>query len=161
MQDLKGRQPLWRGGTGGRPSGCWTSSPQFASAAWRSIAISTRTPPPSIPLQRVYGAFGRILGHFTRDLPLLTLPQAIHKMTGGPAAALRLVDRGVLRPGTAADITVFDPCTIAERATHEAPRQYPAGISHVIVNGVIVVDASRHTGVLPGRVLRRTAAGVA
>jgi N-acyl-D-aspartate/D-glutamate deacylase len=81
-------------------------------------------------------------------------------MTGGPAAALGFVNRGVLKPGAAADVTVFDPSTISERGTYQSPRQYPAGIEYVIVNGVMVIDAGSHTGALPGRVLRRTASGV-
>jgi N-acyl-D-aspartate/D-glutamate deacylase len=92
---------------------------------------------------------------------LLTVPQAVHKMTGATAAALDLSDRGVLRPGVMADITVFDPATIAERATFADPRQYPAGISYVIVNGVPVIDGGAHTGALPGRVLRRRGTGIA
>ena len=77
-------------------------------------------------------------------------------MTGGPAGTLRLVDRGLLREGYRADVTVFDPATILDRATYQDPHQYPSGISTVIVNGlVVVVDAGRHTGALPGKVLRR------
>jgi N-acyl-D-amino-acid deacylase len=98
-----------------------------------------------------------ILGYYARDLRLLTLPQAVYKMTGGPARALGLADRGILRAGAAADITVFDPASIADRATFDEPRRYPTGIAHVIVNGVAVVDHGAHTGALPGRVLRRTA----
>jgi N-acyl-D-amino-acid deacylase len=113
-----------------------------------------------LPHPRSYGTFPRVLGHYTRDLGLLTLPQAVHKMTGAPAAALRLTDRGILRAGAFADVTVFDPKTVADRATFHAPRQYPSGIAHVIVNGVVVIDGGAHTGALPGRVLRHTAAGV-
>jgi N-acyl-D-aspartate/D-glutamate deacylase len=107
------------------------------------------------PHPRFYGTFPRVLGHYVRDLGLLSLPQAIYKMTGGSAAALRLVDRGLLREGYHADITTFDPQTVAERATYDDPHQYAAGISTVIVNGVVVIDAGEHTGALPGRVLRR------
>lgn len=113
-----------------------------------------------LPHPRVYGTFPRVLGHYARDLGLLTLPQAVHKMTGATAAALGLTDRGVLRPGAAADITVFDPVAIADLATFDEPRRHPAGIAHVIVNGVAVIDGGAHTGALPGRVLLRTAAGV-
>jgi N-acyl-D-amino-acid deacylase len=113
-----------------------------------------------LPHPRVYGAFARVLGHYTRDLRLLSLEEAVNKMTGGPAAALGFVNRGVLKPGAAADVTVFDPSTISERGTYQSPRQYPAGIEYVIVNGVMVIDAGSHTGALPGRVLRRTASGV-
>jgi N-acyl-D-aspartate/D-glutamate deacylase len=108
-----------------------------------------------LPHPRFYGTFPRILGHYTRDLGLLTLPQAIHKMTGASAAAIGLRDRGVLRPGAAADITVFDPVSIADRATLEEPRLRAEGIHHVIVNGAVVIDKGVHTGALPGRVLRR------
>ncbi|MBI2468855.1 MAG: D-aminoacylase [Candidatus Rokubacteria bacterium] len=113
------------------------------------------------PHPRYYGTFPRVLGHYVRELGLLTLPQAIHKMTGGSAAALGLVDRGLLRKGYRADVTIFDPATVTERATYDDPHQYPAGISTVIVNGVVVVDGGEHTGALPGRVLRRGPRGVA
>jgi N-acyl-D-aspartate/D-glutamate deacylase len=81
-------------------------------------------------------------------------------MTGGSAAALRLRDRGLLHEGYRADITILDPETIADRATYDDPHQYAAGISTVIVNGVVVIDAGEHTGALPGQVLRRGAHGV-
>jgi len=96
-----------------------------------------------------------------RDLGLLSLPDAVLKMTGGPARVLGLRDRGLLREGYRADVTVFDPATIIDRATFEAPHQYPAGIATTIVNGVVVVEDGRHTGARPGRVLRRGAVGVA
>jgi N-acyl-D-aspartate/D-glutamate deacylase len=126
-----------------------------------NCVATTGTTSQGMPHPRFYGTFARILGHYTRDLRSLTLPQAVHKMTGAPAAALGLVDRGVLRVGTAADVTVFDPATIADRATFEEPRRYPVGVPYVVVNGVVVIDDGAHTGALPGRVLRRTAAGVA
>src|SRR3989449_6251572 len=92
------------------------------------------------PHPRCYGTFPRVLGQYVRELRLLTLPQAIHKMTGGPAAAIGLVARGLLRAGYRADVTVFDPETVAERATFDEPHQYPVGIVTAIVNGVPVVD---------------------
>ena len=107
------------------------------------------------PHPRFYGTFPRVLGRYVRDLGLLSLPQGVYKMTGGSAAALGLVDRGLLREGHRADITVFDPQAIADQATYEDPHQYAAGISTVIVNGVVVIDAGEHTGALPGQVLRR------
>jgi N-acyl-D-aspartate/D-glutamate deacylase len=106
------------------------------------------------PHPRFYGTFARVLGRCVRELGLLTLPQAVFKMTGGAAAALGLTDRGVLRAGAWADIAVFDPETIAERATYEDPHQYAAGVSTVVVNGAVVIDGGEHTGALPGRVLR-------
>ena len=112
------------------------------------------------PHPRFYGTFARILGHYVRELGLLSLPQAVYKMTGGSATALRLVDRGLLREGYRADITLFDPATIADRATYDEPHQYAAGIASVIVNGVVVIEDSEHTGALPGQVLRRGPNGV-
>jgi len=112
------------------------------------------------PHPRFYGTFPRVLGHYVRDRGLLSLPLAIHKMTGGPAAALGLVQRGLLREGWCADVTIFDPATIAERATYDEPHQYAAGVSEVIVNGVLVIDRGEHTGAVPGRMLRRGARGV-
>jgi N-acyl-D-aspartate/D-glutamate deacylase len=106
------------------------------------------------PHPRYYGTFARVLGHCVRDLGLLTLPQAVHKMTGGAAAALGLADRGVLGVGNAADLTVFDPATVAEQATYDDPHRYATGVSTVVVNGEVVIDAGEHTGALPGRLLR-------
>ena len=113
------------------------------------------------PHPRFYGTFPRALGHYARDLGVLSLPEALYKMTGGPARVLGLADRGLLREGYRADVTVFDPTTILDRATYESPHQYPVGISTVIVNGVVVVDAGAHTGARPGTVLRRGRGGVA
>jgi N-acyl-D-aspartate/D-glutamate deacylase len=107
------------------------------------------------PHPRFYGTFPRVLGRYVRDLGLLSLPQGVYKMTGGSAAALGLKDRGLLREGYRADVTVFDPQTIADRATYDDPHQYAAGIPTVIVNGAVVIDAGEHTGALPGQVLRR------
>ena len=111
-----------------------------------------------MPHPRYYGTFARVVGPFVRELGLLSLPQAVHKMTGGSARALGLADRGLLREGYRADVTVFDPSTIADRATYEAPHQYATGVSTVIVNGEVVIDDGDHTGALPGQVLRRPAA---
>ena len=112
------------------------------------------------PHPRLYGTFAKVLGHYARDLGLLSLPQAIRKMTGGSAEALGLRERGFLREGYWADVTVFDPARIAERATYDDPHQYADGISTVLVNGVVVIEGGEHTGALPGRVLRRGAHGV-
>jgi N-acyl-D-aspartate/D-glutamate deacylase len=106
------------------------------------------------PHPRAYGTFTRVLGRCVRERGLLTLPQAIFKMTGGSAAALGLTDRGVLAEGSWADITVFDPATVADHATYDDPHRYATGVSTVVVNGTVVIDAGDHTGALPGRVLR-------
>jgi len=107
------------------------------------------------PHPRGYGTFPRVLGRYARDLKLLTLEQAVHKMSGMPARRLGLTDRGVLREGAMADVVIFDAATVADRATFENPHQYPAGISEVLVNGVLMVDAGTFTSARPGRVLRR------
>jgi N-acyl-D-amino-acid deacylase len=110
------------------------------------------------PHPRYYGTHARVLGACVRDLGLLTLPAAVHKMTGASATALGLADRGVLRKGACADVAVFDPSRIAERGTYDDPHRYAVGVSTVVVNGEVVIDGGDHTGALPGRVLRRTAA---
>jgi N-acyl-D-amino-acid deacylase len=112
------------------------------------------------PHPRFYGTFARVLGRYVRDLGLLSLPQAVYKMTGGAAAALRLTDRGLLREGYRADVTLFDPATITDTATIDNPHQYATGIPMVLVNGEVVIDAGEHTGALPGHVLRRGPNGV-
>ncbi|HEY7524282.1 MAG TPA: amidohydrolase family protein [Candidatus Limnocylindrales bacterium] len=106
------------------------------------------------PSPRTYGSFPRILGQFVRDEALLGLEEAIRKMTGAPAARLGLRDRGVLRDGAIADVTVFDPAAVRSNATYDEPRRFPDGIELVIVNGQVVVDGGRHTGATPGRALR-------
>ena len=83
----------------------------------------------------------------------MSLEAAVRMMTSTTAERFGLTDRGVLRPGAWADVVVFDPATVADRATFSEPHQYPAGIPHVLVNGRIVVDGGEHTGVLPGQVL--------
>jgi dihydroorotase/N-acyl-D-amino-acid deacylase len=108
------------------------------------------------PHPRWYGTFPRVLGHYVREKRVLSLEQAVRKMTGMPAARLGLADRGAIREGAFADLVVFDPATIADRATYERPHQYPAGIDVVLVNGTPVVDAGRYTDARAGRVLRRT-----
>ena len=103
---------------------------------------------------RGWGSYPRILGRYVRDEHLLTLEQAIHKMTGMPAQRVGLSDRGLLRAGSYADITIFDPKTVIDRATFEMPNQYPEGIKYVIVNGQVSVDDGRRTAALAGRALR-------
>jgi N-acyl-D-amino-acid deacylase len=110
-------------------------------------------PHPGKPHPRSYGTFPRVLGEYVRDQRLLSLGQAIHKMTGLPARRLRLTDRGVIRTGARADLVIFDPKRIADIATYDNPHRYPEAIDHVIVNGRFVVRDGQHTGILPGRVL--------
>ncbi|HEV8431522.1 MAG TPA: D-aminoacylase [Pyrinomonadaceae bacterium] len=103
---------------------------------------------------RGWGSYPRILGGYVRDEKLLTLEAAIHKMTGAPAARVGLKERGLVKEGLFADITVFDPAKVIDKATFESPNQYPTGIEYVIVNGKISVDKGQRTGALAGRVLR-------
>ncbi|HEV2351529.1 MAG TPA: D-aminoacylase [Terriglobia bacterium] len=105
------------------------------------------------PHPRFYGTFPRVLGVYVREKHVLTLPDAIRKMTSLAAQITGLTDRGLLRPGMAADVTLFDPNTVKDMATFENPAQYPVGIPYVIVNGVVVIDHGQHTGARPGRVL--------
>jgi N-acyl-D-amino-acid deacylase len=107
------------------------------------------------PSPRTYGCFPVILGEFVREERYLELPQAIRKMTSFPAQRLGLPDRGLLRDGFKADITIFNPRTVRAPATRANPKQPPIGIEYVIVNGTVVIDAGRHTGLLAGRALRR------
>ncbi len=97
-----------------------------------------------------------MLGVYVRELKLLRLEDAVRKMTSLNAAKIGIMDRGLLRPGNFADITVFDPETIIDRATYEKPFEYPIGIEYVIVNGKVVLEHGKHTGERPGRALRRS-----
>jgi N-acyl-D-amino-acid deacylase len=103
---------------------------------------------------RTYGTFPRVLGHYVRDLQLLSLEQAVHRASGLPATNLSLRDRGFLREGYFADVLVFDPDTIQDHATFEKPHQYSTGMEKVFVNGELVFDNGEHTGALPGQVVR-------
>ena len=107
------------------------------------------------PSPRTYSSFPRILGQFVRDEALLSLEEAIRRMTSAPAARLGLRDRGTIRDGAIADLVVFDPARIRSNATYDEPRRFPDGIEHVVVAGTLVVEAGRHTGATPGRALRR------
>jgi dihydroorotase/N-acyl-D-amino-acid deacylase len=111
-------------------------------------------PGSDVPHPRNYGTFPRVLGEYVRVQHVLTLESAVHKMTGMPAKRLALADRGCVREGCVADITVFDPATIADKGTYESPHQYPVGIDYVMVNGQLVVDEGKFTTARPGRVIR-------
>jgi dihydroorotase/N-acyl-D-amino-acid deacylase len=105
------------------------------------------------PHPRSYGTFARVLGRYVREQQVLPLEEAIRKMTSFPASRLRLFDRGVLRPGLKADITIFDPATVHDTATFQNPHQYAEGFSVVIVNGEVVFENGAMTDVRPGSVL--------
>jgi N-acyl-D-amino-acid deacylase len=105
----------------------------------------------SLPHPRAYGAFARVLGKYVREERVLTLPQAVRKLTWLPAQTLRLRERGRLAEGYFADVVVFDPAAIADQATYENPHQYATGVRHVLVNGVPVIRDGEHTGAKPGR----------
>jgi len=116
-------------------------------------AVSTDMRFAGKPHPRFYGSFPRVLGYYVREQKVLTLADAVRKMTSFSAQITGLTARGLLRPGLAADITVFDPKTVADKATFENPLQYAVGIPYVIVNGVVVIDNGQHTGAKPGHVL--------
>ena len=108
-----------------------------------------------LPHPRTYGTFPRVLARYVREQGVISLEEAIHKMAGLPAEKLRWPDRGLVRQGYKADLVIFDPATIADRATYAAPHQYPVGIRRVIVNGQVVVADGAHSGARPGAVLAR------
>jgi N-acyl-D-aspartate/D-glutamate deacylase len=119
-----------------------------ASMAAEGVFLKTSTHP------RAYGNFARLLGKYVRDEHVIPLEDAVRKLTSLPADTLRVKDRGRLAVGQYADVVVFDPKTIADRATYEQPHQYAVGMRHVWVNGVRVLKDGEHTGAKPGRVVR-------
>jgi len=127
---------------------------------WVSIgsdgsALATSGPLRSgVPHPRSFGTFPRVLGKYVRDERAIPLEQAVRKMSGLTAEQLHFTDRGLIKAGLAADLVVFDPATVADRATFADPFQYPVGIDTVIVNGRVVLDHERHTGERPGVVIR-------
>jgi N-acyl-D-amino-acid deacylase len=106
-----------------------------------------------LPHPRSYSTNPRVLGYYVRDQKVLTLEDAVRKMTSLPAQILGLRDRGQIREGFAADLVVFNPATVRETNSFEKPKSYPAGIPYTIVNGVVVIDGGKHTGARPGRAL--------
>ncbi|HUV34323.1 MAG TPA: amidohydrolase family protein [Candidatus Desulfaltia sp.] len=111
--------------------------------------------PPSYPNQNSFGGFPCYLRRAVREAKVLSLEEAVRKITGSPARKFKLTGRGVVKPGAYADLVIWDPETITDRGTQLEPRQYPEGISHVVVNGELVVSKAKHTGALPGKVLVR------
>ncbi len=111
------------------------------------------------PHPRAYGNFARLLGHYVREEGVLSLPEAIRRLTSLPAEILGVADRGRLAPGWGADVVVFDPGAIRDHATFERPHRYATGVRHVWVNGVPVLREGEHTGAKPGRWIRGPGAG--
>jgi N-acyl-D-aspartate/D-glutamate deacylase len=106
-----------------------------------------------VPHPRSYSTNVRVLGYYVRDQKVLTLEDAIRKMTRLPAQILGLRDRGQIKEGFAADVTVFDPAKVGEANSFEKPKSYAAGVPYTIVNGVVVIDGGKHTAARPGRAL--------
>jgi N-acyl-D-aspartate/D-glutamate deacylase len=105
------------------------------------------------PHPRSYGTFARVLGEYVREQKVISLEEAVRKMTSVPAQRVGLQDRGLIRPGMKADIAVFDPARVRDLATFEQPHQYAEGFSYVLVNGEVVVEGNRVTDARPGQVL--------
>ncbi len=107
-----------------------------------------------VPHPRSFGTFPRVLGRYVREQKVITLEEAVRKMTSLPASILGLPDRGTISAGQIADLVIFDPATVNDRATFENPFQYPVGIDTVIVGGKVVLDEGQHTNERPGKVIR-------
>jgi N-acyl-D-amino-acid deacylase len=126
----------------------------FVSIGSDGSAVKTEGPlAAGNPHPRYYGTFPRVLGRYVREEKLISLEEAVRKMTSANAAKIHIYDRGLLRPGQWADVTVFNPNTIIDNATFEKPHQYATGVEYVIVNGKIVLEHGRHTGARPGAIL--------
>ena len=122
------------------------SDAAFMSA--EGVFLKTSTHP------RAYGNFARLLGKYVRDEHVIPLQEAVRRLTSLPAENLRITDRGRIAQGQFADVVIFDPATIADRATYERPHQYAVGVRDVWVNGTQVLKGGDHTGATPGRVVR-------
>lgn len=127
----------------------------FVSLGSDGTAVATEGPlSAGHPHPRYYGTFPRVLGRYVREDKVLTLEEAIRKMTSANAAKVHVYDRGVLRPGLMADVTVFNPATIIDHSTYEQPHQYSTGVEYVFVNGVAVLETGgKHTGARPGTIV--------
>jgi N-acyl-D-amino-acid deacylase len=108
-----------------------------------------------VPHPRGYGNNARVLGEYVRERKVITLEDAVRKMTSLPARFFGFAGRGVIREGAVADLVVFDPARVKDTATYERPHAYPDGIPHVLVNGTFVVRDGKSTGARPGQLLRR------
>jgi N-acyl-D-aspartate/D-glutamate deacylase len=107
-----------------------------------------------LPHPRSFGNHARVIARYVKEKKTLRLEEAVRKMTSWPATRMRLADRGVIRVGAWADVTIFDLEALDDRATYERPMEFPTGIEWVLVNGVVVIDRGQHTGAKPGHVLR-------
>jgi N-acyl-D-amino-acid deacylase len=107
------------------------------------------------PHPRSFGTYPRVLGHYVREQGVISLEEAVWKMSGFPAQKLQWTDRGLVKKGFKADLIVLDPDTVSDRATYQAPHRYPLGIRYVFVNGQAVVEQNSHSHARPGRVLGR------
>lgn len=110
--------------------------------------------PPSKAHPRSFATYPKVLRQYVRQERIVSLEEAVRKMTSAPANRLGLMDRGLIRPGMCADITIFDPLNVRELATYVDPHRYPVGITHVLVNGILTVENSEHTGALAGKPLK-------
>jgi N-acyl-D-aspartate/D-glutamate deacylase len=126
----------------------WVSIGSDGTAVTETGPLAAGNPHP-----RYFGTFPRVLGRYVRDEKVITMEEAIRKMTSANAAKVHVYDRGLLRPGLAADVTVFDAATIIDNATYEKPHQYATGVNYLIVNGKVVLDQGKHTGARPGTIL--------
>jgi N-acyl-D-aspartate/D-glutamate deacylase len=132
----------------------------FVSIGSDGTAVATAGPlAAGHPHPRYYGTFPRVLGRYVREEKVLTLEEAIRKMTSANAAKVGIFDRGILRPGMMADIAIFDAARVIDNATFEKPHQYATGVEFVVVNGTLALDRGRHTGVRPGTILKRQHGG--
>ena len=107
------------------------------------------------PHPRIYGCHPRVLGKYVREQGVLSLEDAVYKMTGFPAERIGMKDRGTIKDKNVADIVIFDPENISDVSTYQHPHQYPIGIKHVLVKGESIIKEGIHTGARPGRVLKR------
>jgi N-acyl-D-amino-acid deacylase len=124
-----------------------------AAQAPRGVFLKSSTHP------RAYGNFARLLGKYVRDEKRVTLPEAVRRLTSFPASNLGIKDRGLVQPGMMADLAIFDPATIADKATFAEPQQFAIGMRHVLVNGQPVLLDGQMTAARPGRAVRGPGTG--
>jgi N-acyl-D-amino-acid deacylase len=127
----------------------WTS---IGSDAGAVLAIGA-TDATGLPHPRSFGNHARVIARYVKDRHTISLEEAVRKMTSWPATRMRLANRGTIKEGHWADVTIFDLEALDDRATYERPMEFPAGIEYVIVNGVVTIEKGRHTGAKAGKVL--------